>query len=462
MNHHYSQRLIRLGTHASLALAVAGALALPLTAQAGSFQLPTDNAAGWARASAGGSLFANDPTAVYNNPAAMAFFTDPVLQITGTAIRPSAKFSGEFNDQQGNPVTGGNPNGFGEFQPFPNIAFAAPINDRLTLGASLTVPYGLASEYDPTWQGRYFGTKTSLESVALSFTAGFKVNDRFSLGLGVVGQRTETQLNTMLDPTGTASALVGAPVFGAPQSQDVQMNITLDKPIAYGYIVGAEFKPTPQDSIGFSYHSRIKQTLGGHYRLYGSEVGKDLIAMGPTAFPTAGLPSINPDGDSAQSVLDTPAFASLDWVHHVNDKFSLAASIKWTEWSSFNELVLTSQGNVLVALPQNYRDSFAYSVGGDYRVNERWTLRAGLGYDQTPTNDATRDPRIPDESRVLLGLGFGYQASNRLMLDFGYQHQFVKNAKVNMTNDISLGAGTMDGKFDDYGDVVSLTGTYRF
>ncbi|TAM41652.1 MAG: long-chain fatty acid transporter [Rhodanobacter sp.] len=453
---------MRFTTHASLALAIAGALALPLRAQAGSFQLPTDNAAGWARANAGGSLFANDPTAVYNNPAAMAFFTAPVLQITGTAIRPSAKFEGEFKDQQGNPVTGGNPNGFAKFKPFPNVAFAAPINDRLTLGGSVTVPFGLVSVYNPTWQGRYFGTKTSLQSVAVSFSAGFKVNDQFSLGLGVVGQQTKAQLNTMLDPTGTAAALFGAPILGAPQSEDVQLNVTLKKSMAFGYFVGAEFKPTSQDSIGLSFHSRINQTLGGRYRLYGSAAGMGLIELGPTVFPDAGLPSLNPNGNSAKAVLNTPAFATVDWVHDFNNKFSLAASVKWTQWSSFDNLVLISNGNELVKLPQKYKNSFIYSVGGDYHLNDQWTLRAGIGYDQTPTNIISRDPRIPDGARRLLGLGFGYQASEHLAVDFGYQHQFVKDTRVKMTNQIGLGAGTMDGKFKDHGDVVSLTGTYKF
>jgi long-chain fatty acid transport protein len=462
VNRHHPQHLIRLGTQASLALAVAGALALPLRAQAGSFQLPTDNAAGWARANAGGSLFANDPTAVYNNPAAMAFFTAPVLQVTGTGIRPSAQFEGQFNDQQGNPVTGNNPNGFGKFIPFPNMAFAAPINDHVTLGGSLSVPFGLVSEYNPTWQGRYFGTKTSLQSIALSFSAGFKVNDQFSLGLGVVGQRTKAQLNTVLDPTGTASALFGAPIAGAPQSEDVQLNVTLKKSMAFGYFVGAEFKPTTQDSIGISYHSRINQTLGGHYRLYGSAAGMNLIVLGPTLFPDRGLPSLNVDGDSANAVLNTPAFASLDWVHDFNNKFSLATSIKWTQWSSFSNLVLTSNGNELVGLPQKYKNSFVYSVGGDYHLNDQWTLRAGVGYDQTPTNIISRDPRIPDGSRRLLGMGFGYQASEHLAFDFGYQHQFVKDARVDMVNQLGLGAGTMDGKFSDHGDVISMTGTYKF
>lgn len=462
MTQHNPQRLIRTGSKAGLALAVAFALAAPLSAQAGSFQLPTDNAAGWARANAGGSLFANDPTAVYNNPAAMAFFSGPVFQATGTGIRPSSKFEGQFEDQQGNPVTGGNPNGFGKFIPFPNMAYAAPINDQLTLGASLTVPFGLVSEYDPDWQGRYFGTKTSLQSIAVSFSGGFKVNDQFSIGAGVVAQRTKAQLNTVLDPYGSAAALFGAPILGAPQSGDVQLNVTLKKSIAYGYFFGFEFKPTSQDSIGLSYHSRINQTLGGHYRLYGSDADKQLIALAPVIFPNAGLPALNPDGDTADATLNTPAFASLDWLHMFNDRFTLAATVKWTGWSNFENLVLKSNGDSLVGLPQKYKNSWLYSIGGDYKLDDKWTLRAGVGYDETPTNIVSRDPRIPDGSRRLLGLGLGYQANEHMAVDLGYQHQFVSDTPVNLTNPVSLGAGSMQGKFKDHGDVVSLSGTYKF
>ena len=461
MNRHNAQRLTRLSTQASLALAVAAALVLPLRAEAGSFQLPTDNAAGWARANAGGSLFANDPTAVYNNPAAMAFFTAPVLQVTGTGIRPSARFSGQTEDQQGNPTTGGNPNGFGKFVPFPNMAFAAPVSDRLTLGGSLTVPYGLISEYSPTWRGRYFGTKTSVKSIAVSFSAGFKVTDQFSVGLGIVGQRTKAQLNTMLDPYGSAAALFGAPILGAPQSGDVQLNVDVKKD-AFGYFAGFVFKPAPTDTIGFSYHSRINQTLGGHYRMYGSDAGKQLIALAPVVFPNAGLPALNPDGGAASATLDTPAFASLDWLHAFSDQLSVAGSIKWTQWSSFKTLTLTSNGDTLVSLPQDYKNSMEYTIGGDYKLNAQWTLRAGVGYDETPTNIISRDPRIPDGSRRLVGLGVGYQATDHMAVDLGYQHQFVGDTPVNLTNQVGLGAGTMVGKFKDHGDVISLTGTYQF
>ena len=465
MNRHIPQRFIRLGTHASLALAVAGALALPVCAQAGSFQLPTDNAAGWARANAGGSLFANDPTAVYNNPAAMAYFDAPVLQITATGIRPSSKFQGQFTDVTGQPVSGNNPNGFGKFIPFPNIAFAAPINDRLTIGGSITVPFGLVSEYNPTWQGRYFGTKTSLQSIAVSLSAGFKVNDQFAIGVGVVGQRTKAQLNTVLDTTGTATALYGAvgaaSPYGPPQGADEQLNVNLKK-TAVGYFFGFEYKPTMADSIGLSYHSRIGQNLGGDYAIYGGPLGKALIVGGPLLAPNAGLPMLNPAGGPAHATLDTPAFASLDWVHQFNDRLTLAGSMKWTQWSNFKNLTLTSNGQTLVSLPEAYKNSWVYAVGGDFKLDDQWTLRAGIGYDQTPTNIISRDPRIPDGSRRIVGFGFGYAATTHLTFDMAYQHQFVGKTPVRLTNSLGLGAGSMVGNFDDHGDVVSVTGTYKF
>ncbi len=443
---------------APLALALGLALALPLSAQAGSFKLPTTTAAGWARAGAGGSLWANDASAAYNDPAEMAFFSHSTLQLTGSGIRPSAKFSGEFRDVNGNPVSGGNPNGFGKFIPFPNFGLVVPVNDRLSLGAAVTVPYGLVSDYSPDWQGRYFGTKTSVQSIAISLSAGFKVTDTLALGIGILGQHTKAQLNTMIDTTGAADALFGLPL--PPQAADEQLNVTLKKQFAFGYFASLAWKPTSQDTLGVTYHSQVNNDLSGHYRVYGGAQGKQLLALAPTLNPT--LPAINPDGGTASSHLDTPAFASVDWVHDFDNGFSLGATVKWIDWSHFSQLLLKSNGQTLVGLPENYSNGWVYSLGGDYRINSTWTLHGGLGYDKTPTSITSRDPRIPDGSRKLLGMGISYNASRHLSFDLGYQHQFVGDTRVHLQNPPILGGGTMDGHFNDHGDVVSVTGTYQF
>ncbi|HTC26996.1 OmpP1/FadL family transporter [Dyella sp.] len=444
--------------HGSLAVALLSALTLPLIARAGAFQLPTDNAAGWARADAGGSLFPDDPTAAYNNPAAMAFFTGSMFQVTGIQIRPSAVFHGQTQDVDGNPTTGGNPNGFGKFVPFPNVAWAVPVTDRLTLGGALTVPFGLESQYNSSWRGRYFGTETYLETANLSFSAAFKLNDQFSLGLGVLGQYTKASLDTVADPYGAAQALFGLPL--PPQQADVQLNVNARRKFSFGYLGGLVYKPTDQDTFGISYHSRIGQTLSGSYNLYGSTAGKQLLAEAPLLDPA--LPSINPNGGPVSAVFDTPAFASADWLHAFTDRLSIAGTIKRTQWSSFQDLVLTSNGQTIFALPERFKNSMTYAVGGDYKLSDAWTLHAGVGFDETPTNVADRDPRVPDADRKLLGLGLGYKVSEKLSFDVGYQHEFVNNARVNMTNQPILGAGSINGYFTDTGDILSLTGTYRF
>ncbi|MBE1159212.1 outer membrane protein transport protein [Dyella acidiphila] len=458
MNHHAKTDKFRYGGCAALALAVAAVFAVPTSAHAGAFQLPTDNAAGWARANAGGSLFPDDPTAAYNNPAAMAFFSGPVMQATATMIRPSAQFNGTAQDVAGNPVSGSNPNGFDKFVPFPNLAWVAPVNDWFALGGALTVPFGLESEYNPNWEGRYFGTRTDVQSVAVSLSAAFKLNDRFSAGVGILGQRTKAQLNTVIDTTGAAQALFHLPL--QPQTADEQLNVDVKRKFSFGYFLGFEFKPTDQDSLGFNYHSRVKNTLSGNYALYGGAEGKTLLQLAPTLDPS--LPSINPNGASASARFDTPAFASIDWLHVFNDRFTLAATTKWTQWSTFKDLVLMSEGQQLLSLPEQYKDSYLFSVGGDYKLTDQWTLRGGVGYDETPTVILSRDPRVPDGARKLLGIGVGYKYSQHMSFDLGYQHQFVSNTPVHLVNQPVLGGGTMNGYFADAGDVVSISGTYHF
>jgi long-chain fatty acid transport protein len=458
VTHHSKPRVTRRRQHATLAVAVVAALALPVIAQAGAFQLPTDNAAGWARANAGGSLFPDDPTAAYNNPAAMSFFSAPVFQGTVTEIRPQAQFTGQTLNYDGSPTSGGNPNGFGKFVPFPNAGWVVPVNDWFALGGALDVPYGLESKYNSQWEGRYFGTETYLESVNVSLSAAFKLNDRFSIGVGVLGQRTKAELNTVLDPNGAAASLFGIPL--PPQQNDQQLNVNVKRKFSFGFFGGMVFKPTDIDTLGFSYHSRVENNLSGSYAVYGDAAGKSLLALAPTLDPS--LPTINPNGASASAQFDTPAFASVDWLHNFSDRLSLAGTVKWTQWSTFKDLVLMSDGQQLLALQEQFKDSYLFSVGGDYKLTDQWTLHAGIGYDQTPSNIISRDPRVPDGARKLLGFGFGYKLNKHISFDLGYEHQFVSNTPVHLTNQAILGAQTMNGYFSDSGDVVSLTGTYHF
>lgn len=171
-----------------------------------------------------------------------------------------------------------------------------------------------------------------------------------------------------------------------------------------------------------------------------------------------------PDGAHASTQLDIPATASIDWVHQFNDRWTLGMSATWTEWSSFQDLTLKSQGTTIVAIPYNYKNSWMTSIGGDYKATDELTLRAGVAYDQTPTRNSTRDPRIPDGDRYFLAFGAGYdiRAVPGLSVDAAYSHQFVQKVNLKTKNVDRLGEGQLNGTAESSGDVVSVSATYKF
>ena len=92
-------------------------------------------------------------------------------------------------------------------------------------------------------------------------------------------------------------------------------------------------------------------------------------------------------------------------------------------------------GNICLLWKFNFslvKNTWMYSLGGDYRVTDELTLRAGVALDQTPTRNSTRDPRIPDGDRTFLSLGAGYdvKAIKGLSVDLAYSHQFVQEVKL--------------------------------
>jgi long-chain fatty acid transport protein len=464
-------------TYLSLAL-LGGLMAAGGSVQAGAFGTPTANAAGWGRAFGGGSMFKDDPSSAFNNPAAMAFIDHNVAQFTVDYARINVKYKGTAKDYAGNdpavvtqdpdtgelsstPRTGdGGQGGFTAW--LPTGFMVMPINDRFSFGLSQVVPMGARTTWGDDWIGRDFAVDTRIETVGLTGSLSFKVTDEFSVGAGAILQHTKGFVSQNLDLYAAAglSPEIGIP-FPAGLGESL-MRVKVDN-YSVGWFAGLAWKPTPQDTLGLNYHAKIKNKLEGKYSIYADPTSKGLIDSGLVQIAYPGL-SLNSNGGNATTQLDVPASASLDWVHQFSDRLSLGASVTWTEWSSFKALTLKSDGATLVSIPYNYKDTWQYSFGGDYKLTDDLTVRTGISFDQTPTRNSTRDPRIPDGDRIFTSLGFGYnvRAIPGLSVDGAYSHQFVEEAKLKTHNQDRLGGATLDGKAKAYGDVVSLSATYAF
>jgi long-chain fatty acid transport protein len=470
-----------------LGLALLGGLITTGHVQAGGFSTPTYGAPGWGRAFGGGSLFKNDPSAAYNNPAAMAFIDSTIVQQTVDYARIKIKYSGQAYDHNGNPVThtpvlddqgnlgdptlNTNNGGQGGFTAWlPTGFMVMPIGDRFAFGLSQVVPQGMKSTWNENSKLRDFAVDTKIETIGLTGSLSFKVNDEFSIGGGAIVQRSQGNVSQNVDLLAAADVSPGLGGTGFPTGVGHSLiRVKVDN-ISVGWFGGVVWKPTQQDTLGLNYHAKIKNKMTGKYDVYTDAIGRNTMTnpIGPNgetlvemAYP--GL-KLFPDGAHASTQLDIPATAAIDWVHQFNDRWTLGVSAQWTEWSSFQDLTLKSQGSTIVAIPYNYKNAWMTSIGGDYKATDELTLRAGVAYDQTPTRNSTRDPRIPDGDRYFLAFGAGYdiKAVPGLSVDAAYSHQFVEKVNLKTKNVDRLGAAQLDGKAESSGDVVSLSATYKF
>ncbi|MFC3942844.1 hypothetical protein CCU68_10960 [Pseudomonas gingeri NCPPB 3146 = LMG 5327] len=476
---------------AFIGLALLGGLMVTGPVQAGGFSTPTFGAPGWGRAFGGGSLFKNDPSSAYNNPAAMAFVDHSVAQMTVDYARIKIKYSGKAYDYQGNEVTHTPVAADGSFDPgvrnlvtddggqggftawVPTGFMVIPIGDRFAFGLSQVVPQGMRTTWNEDSKLRDFAVDTKIETVGLTGSLSFKVRDDFSIGGGVIVQRSQGFVSQNIDLLAAAS-VSGSPTFAGANLPsgigEALMRVKVDN-VSAGWFTGIVWKPTDRDSLGLNYHAKIKNKMTGDYNIR-SDAFSYLAMTQPSPFggnvtlPEQAYPGLKlfPDGAKASTQLDIPATAAFDWVHQFNDRFTLGASAMWTQWSSFKDLTLKSNGNVIVSIPYNYRDAWMFSLGGDYKLTDQWTLRSGVAYDQTPTRNTTRDPRIPDGDRYFLALGAGYdvKAIPGLSVDAAYSHQFVEKVNVKTQNQPRLGGGRLDGDAEASGDVVSVSATYKF
>jgi long-chain fatty acid transport protein len=398
-------------------LALAGCTHL---VHAAGFALIEQNASGLGNAYAGAAAVAQDASTVYFNPAGMTLLPDRQLVLVGHLIRPKMEFSGTAVDAFGQSVSGNQGGDAGDWALVPNVYFAYRLTPDVHLGLGLNSPFGLKTEYDSDWIGRFQAIKSEVKTVNLNPSIAYQANDSLSLGAGFNIQRAEATLTNRIS-------------FLAPTS-----HIEIDgDDYGWGFNLGALWQVNPSTRVGLAYRSEIDFTLEGSATL--------------TNFP-------RPSGPVSAD-LTTPASASLSLFHKLSPKWDLLADVTWTGWSSFDELrIMRDDGTELSKTPENWEDILRYSLGATWHMSDKLSLRGGIAYDEAPVSDVDRTPRIPDGARTWLAVGGQYRLSEKSALDFGYAHLFVNDPGLQSTG----GGTTLSGEYDSQVDILSAQYTHSF
>ena len=474
----FFKRAARPLAFAALSLAVAGALVAPQRAEASAFQLKENSAKSMGRAYAGSATAGGDVSVVVNNPAAMTDLKGTYFQADVTAINFGTKFSGSAHDALGRPISGGSGGDAGTTMPVPALFFATQVSDRVHVGAGFSVPFGFLTEYDRNWVGRYNGIKSKFESLDGTLSASFDVTDTFTLGVSAIAQRTSAELTSAINFNSVGLGLVqqaaAAGKITPAQAQALGQQVGLVVPPGsdglarikgddwgYGWQLGGYWKLTPNDRIAFNYRAKIDHKLEGTGNFTVPTNVQALLANPTVAALLAGAGGVPFTHTTGTADFTTPATATAS-VWHQDEKFGIGFDLAWTKWDVFKQLRVNYGNPAQPPSVENYswRNTWYAAVGGDYYVNDKLTLRAGVSVDTTPTYAATRSPRVPDSTRKFLSFGVGYKASEHFEINAGYTHIFVNEAHMNgaisSTNDV------LTGSSDDYGNLLSLSAQYKF
>src|SRR5690606_21486577 len=87
-----------------------------------------------------------------------------------------------------------------------------PVADDVRLGLSVTVPWGLETDYSEGWAGRYHALNTRLMTVNLNPVLAWRVTDRLQIGAGLQAQYADGELSEAIDfgSIGASASFPGA------------------------------------------------------------------------------------------------------------------------------------------------------------------------------------------------------------------------------------------------------------
>jgi long-chain fatty acid transport protein len=373
-----------------LSCAAAALLAAAGEAQAAGFAIREQSAEGQGSSFAGVAAGTNGLSSMFWNPATISQHNEQgyTSESNFSIIMPSS----EADDGLG---IGGDPEsgnisktGF-----VPAGYWTYGLTDEITIGMATGAPFGLATNADD-WAGSWHGDESKVITFNINPNIAYQLNDMFTVAVGVQGQYMRVDL--------TSNTPAGVEFFDA-QADD----------IAFGFTAGLLFEPTEDTSIGIGFRSSISHELEGDAAL---------IAP-PTLF----------DGDVSAD-FDTPETVTIGVRHRFDEALTVMAGVEWANWSRFETLEIVSDdtGAVIGSTPENWKDSWFFSLGAEYQVDEALMLRGGVAYENSGVPDATRTPRVPDNDRYWVSAGLSYKVTDWITANMAYSYVFVEDGDVNL------------------------------
>jgi len=456
-------------------------VASPSVVFASGFQIVEQSGSGLGNAYAGQAASVKDASAIHFNPANLTRVKGKQFLVSVEPIGVKTTFSDTASTRPFLPTTpplpvsaalGSDGGDAGGWIPVPNGYFSWQAAEKVWVGLGVNAPFGLKTEWDADWMGRFHAIKSEVKTLNINPTVAFEVNEVLSIGAGASYQQLTAELTRAVPYGGIA---VGAASrFGAAATAGILAQLGGPSGLvregvatvegdewAWGFNVGATVKLGEQGRLAATYRSRTKYDLQGDVTFTNAPT---FATAGPIGALGAGLNARFANGEVTTEI-ELPETIS-GAISYETEKWELMADYTWTGWSSIQQLAIDrTDGSELSNESLKFDDTYRVGVGFGYQLNDAWKLRLGTAYDTAPVQDQYRTPRLPDNDRVWAAAGVEYKVGEKGALDIGYAHLFIDDASSNLANQEAAGAaptGNLVGTYKASVNIISLQYRHSF
>jgi long-chain fatty acid transport protein len=418
-------------------LVAVGLLLAPTLAFGSGFALFEHGARGVAMGGAFGAI-ADDATAGYYNPAGLAFQEDSEAIAGAYFIGFNSDFTGD------NPYPGEGYTASQEEQIFYPLHMhtTGEISDTMRWGFSLTAPFGLGTWWPNDFAGKFISKRIDLKVLNFNPNLAIKLSDSFAVAVGFdyfMSQVDLTKSIGVVNPYTQQVAEVG----------QVHMYNEWDGGWGYNAALLAKFGSF---SVGAGYRSRVEVT-------YDAEASFVQFPSGYDDFDqiVAGLIPFE-ENVAGETRINFPAEMRLGAAWQ-GETFTVSADVVKMGWDSFQSLPIILEGYPLLSSdrPQNYKDTYTYRMGVEFKSSDKWAWQFGALYDETPVPTPTVSPMLPDSDRTGISVGFSYNLSDKMSVDVGFLHlMFDERSTEGMNSD------DFNGTYKQTAELLGVSMGYRF
>lgn len=451
--------------------AVTLGLVLPGLASAAGYALNEQSAHASGTANAGAGANVENASILYFNPAGMSRLPQGTQISFGAAVLnvdPKAKDI-TATDALGRPVDGSNGGDFIDTAVIPNFYVTHTMGD-FAAGLGVYVPFGLTSDYDDNFKGRFLADETEIQVISISPSFAYNINEQLSLGVSMNIMYGEGKLTRSQDFYGvgalTAQGLKEAGLVTDPATLGQIQAATANWDEGYfdtegddweiGWTIGLMYQPIESTTLGLTYRSKVDFNLEGDTKLTNyPNFNRNTMGFDPVDLK-----------EGAEVPLTTPESVTFSLKHDFNDQWTLLAGATWTRWSRFQNLDIFSKegangaiaqigstkyrdpnGDLIGHVEENFHNTWSFAVGALYHLNENWTLKAGYAYDESAVSNTYLTARVPSSDRQWLTLGAQWRdLESGWTVDAALGYLIIDDVKVNeferSVNDEILPGGT--------------------